>query len=100
MNNWLNDYKQEFNGAFENFLEQDIEKTCQLITRKLMETNVFIIGNGGSAAIAQHFATDWTKGIYAFTRKRSRALSLTTNSSIITATANDLKLYGILFKPT
>jgi hypothetical protein len=60
MKTWLKEYKEEFNGAFESFLKQDIEMACQLITKKLMQANVFIIGNGGSAAIAQHFATDWS----------------------------------------
>ena len=90
MKTWLKEYKEEFNGAFESFLKQDIEMACQLITKKLMQANVFIIGNGGSAAIAQHFATDWSKGIHSLTQKKSKALSLTTNSSNVTATANDL----------
>lgn len=91
MKPWLSDYREEFDGAFERFLNQDIENACQMIIKKLTESNVLIIGNGGSAAIAQHFATDWTKGIYTLTGKKSKALSLTTNNSIITATANDLR---------
>jgi len=52
---------------------------------------VFIIGNGGSASNASHFAEDLCKGcLAAADRKRFRALSLTDNTPFITAIANDL----------
>lgn len=44
--------------------------------------NVFICGNGGSAANAEHFATDLFK-------RKVRAHCLTSNSSIVTMLAND-----------
>ena len=54
---------------------------------------VFIIGNGGSAATASHLASDWGKNILPDkdkAAKRLRVTALTDNVSWITALANDL----------
>jgi D-sedoheptulose 7-phosphate isomerase len=53
--------------------------------------SVFIFGNGGSAALASHFACDLGKGtvISGSGRKRFRAIALTDNIPLMTAWAND-----------
>lgn len=53
--------------------------------------SVFLLGNGGSAALASHFACDLAKGTAVPDRwaKRFRALSLADNLALITAWAND-----------
>jgi D-sedoheptulose 7-phosphate isomerase len=51
---------------------------------------VFLCGNGGSAALASHFACDLGKGTaYCNGGKRFRALALTDNLPTLTAWAND-----------
>src|SRR5208337_559360 len=51
---------------------------------------VFLCGNGGSAALASHFACDLGKGTaYCNGGKRFRALALTDNIPTMTAWAND-----------
>ncbi len=52
---------------------------------------VFVIGNGGSAANASHFAQDLAKGtrIKLNQPKRLKAISLTDNTPFITALGND-----------
>lgn len=51
---------------------------------------VFLCGNGGSAALASHFACDLGKGTaYCNGGKRFRVLSLTDNLPTLTAWAND-----------
>ncbi|MCB0713438.1 MAG: SIS domain-containing protein [Ignavibacteriae bacterium] len=52
---------------------------------------VFVIGNGGSAANASHFAQDLAKGTLAHAdqEKRLKALSLTDNLPFISALGND-----------
>lgn len=49
---------------------------------------LFFAGNGGSAADAQHLATEYVVR-YAAARKAHRALALTTDSSLLTAAGND-----------
>lgn len=60
---------------------------------------VFIFGNGGSAATASHFACDIAKGtlqrIYDTDEKRFRVMSLTDNVAIMTAFGNDLSYADI-----
>ena len=50
---------------------------------------LFFCGNGGSAADAQHVATEYVVR-YAVTRRPLAAVALTTDSSLLTAAANDL----------
>jgi len=56
---------------------------------------VFIIGNGGSAADAQHIAAELV-GRFKLERKGLPAIALTANSSIFTALANDY-VYDTIF---
>jgi D-sedoheptulose 7-phosphate isomerase len=50
---------------------------------------LFFCGNGGSAADAQHLATEYLVR-YAVTREPLAAIALTTDTSILTAAGNDL----------
>jgi len=58
------------------------------------DKSVFVIGNGGSASTASHFACDLGKGTlekhYDLHKKRFRAHSLTDNIALMTAYGNDL----------
>jgi len=55
---------------------------------------VYLIGNGGSAAIASHFANDLNKTVLGYKghkkAKRFQAISLSDNVSLLTAWANDV----------
>lgn len=50
---------------------------------------LFFVGNGGSAADAQHIATEYVVR-YRSNRRPFAALALTTDTSLLTATGNDL----------
>jgi D-sedoheptulose 7-phosphate isomerase len=50
---------------------------------------IFIIGNGGSAATASHFALDLAKNTIVAGAPRLRAISLTDHVPLITAWSND-----------
>jgi D-sedoheptulose 7-phosphate isomerase len=50
---------------------------------------LFFCGNGGSAADAQHLATEYVVR-YTATRRALAALALSTDSSVLTAAGNDL----------
>ena len=67
----------------------EIEETISVITNCIKHGNkVIIFGNGGSAADAQHIAAELI-GRFGMDRKSYPALSLTTDSSIMTSIAND-----------
>lgn len=62
---------------------------CRLLTAALREERkVLIMGNGGSAADAQHFSAELV-GRFLLERKALPAIALTTDSSILTAVGND-----------
>ncbi len=51
---------------------------------------IILLGNGGSATTAMHFACDLTKWTAVDGARRVRALSLVSNSALTTALGNDL----------
>lgn len=57
---------------------------------RLTDRQVFLMGNGGSASTASHFACDLSKGTLVPGRPRFRAIALTDNMSIFSAYANDV----------
>ena len=77
-------------------LSQKIEDAINEITECLKKENkVIVFGNGGSAADAQHIAAELI-GRFQKERKSLPAISLTTDSSIITSIANDYS-YDVVF---
>jgi len=56
---------------------------------------IYLFGNGGSAALASHFACDLGKGTLNGSGKRFRVLALTDNVPLMTAWANDSKYEDI-----
>ncbi len=60
-----------------------------LLTAWKNNAPIYLIGNGGSASIASHFANDLAIGLSTQTKIKLNAYSLVDNQSIITAIAND-----------
>lgn len=70
-------------------IHETIEKAIQnIITAIQSGHKILICGNGGSAADAQHFAGDLLGRFYK-NRKALPCIALTTNTSALTAIAND-----------
>ena len=70
-------------------LTPEVEKSTNAIIKCLKKGNkVILFGNGGSAADAQHIAAELI-GKFNIKRKSLPAISLTSNSSTITALSND-----------
>lgn len=88
----FSEYCLYLNQTLDKINQSEINKLIQLIFDAYEnERMIFIIGNGGSAANASHFAQDLAKGtrININQKKRIKALSLTDNISFITAMSND-----------
>jgi D-sedoheptulose 7-phosphate isomerase len=66
-----------------------IQQACELVVNTLKNGNkVFLAGNGGSAADAQHIAAELT-GRFVKERRALPGIALTTDTSALTAIAND-----------
>lgn len=67
-----------------------IEQLVELLHEaRLQGRQVFMLGNGGSAATASHFACDLAKNTIVAGLPSFRAISLTDNAALMTAWAND-----------
>ena len=60
-----------------------------LIDAQRRERFIYVMGNGGSAANAEHFVNDLGKGEARGFARRFKVMSLTSNVSMLTAWAND-----------
>ena len=61
-----------------------------LLSANYVGSTVFVLGNGGSAATASHFACDLAKGTITPGRPRFRVIALTDNMPLVTAWSNDV----------
>jgi D-sedoheptulose 7-phosphate isomerase len=85
-------YINNLNNTLDGLSHEEIENFLNLLIDAYEnEKFVFVIGNGGSAANASHFAQDLAKGTRHSPeqKKRIKALSLTDNLPFITAQGND-----------
>ena len=87
-------YIREYINAQKAALDSiPVEQVAQLIQKFkdawINDRNIFVFGNGGSAANASHFVTDLGKGASDKMTKRFRCLSLNDNTPWITAIGND-----------
>lgn len=90
MKNWIQSYVDAQRKALESVPVEQIEQLVETLRKVHQEDRqVFVIGNGGSACNASHFAVDLGKGASDALGKRFRVLSLTDNVGWITALGND-----------
>jgi D-sedoheptulose 7-phosphate isomerase len=90
MKQWMTDYIRAQKAAHDSIPVEAVEQLIQTLRAALKEDRqIFVFGNGGSAANASHFATDLGKLASDKIGKRFRVLSLTDNVGWLTALAND-----------
>ncbi|MEO6938946.1 MAG: SIS domain-containing protein [Candidatus Kapaibacterium sp.] len=85
-------YLKYFNDTLSTLNESEIEHLLDVLQDAYeLDKTVFVIGNGGSAANASHFANDLCKGTLQSMdqTKRLKAHSLTDNVALMTAYGND-----------
>lgn len=90
MKNFLTDYIDKQKQALSGIPLDKVSEVITLFKEALNnDRQIFVFGNGGSAANASHFVTDLGKGSSDKTWKRFRCLSLNDNMAWITALGND-----------
>jgi len=73
-----------------NLCVEDMSSAASIMIRSLQNGGKILwCGNGGSAADAQHLATELMGGMTSHERKPIPSIALTTDSSFLTAWAND-----------
>jgi D-sedoheptulose 7-phosphate isomerase len=100
------DHLAQFNSVTNYFFRMNnlletmpIPSIVSMITRlaeaRMKKQTVFIVGNGGSAATASHFANDLAKLTRRDDAPFMRIIALTDNVPLITAWANDESYEGV-----
>src|SRR6266536_2917857 len=80
---------QEVIQVIESTLTARISAAAEMLTNALSTgKKLLLMGNGGSAADAQHFAAEIV-GRFRLERRALPAIALSTDTSILTAVAND-----------
>jgi len=72
----------------ENLTDLIVDAAQMIVDTYKARKKVLLIGNGGSAADAQHLATELV-GRFMLERKALPAIALTTDTSVLTAVSND-----------
>ncbi len=92
------EYVENTKSSLDKLDLDSIERIVNIIwSAYLNNKQVFIMGNGGSASTASHFACDLGKGTIVEGKKRLRVICLNDNMALITAFSNDLG-YTDVFK--
>lgn len=95
--NYLKGYSEYLSDLLKSLDHKSIEEVAKLIIKRArLGKTVYLIGNGGSASTATHFATDLVHCGHIGHKPIIRAVSLSDNISLITAIGND-KGYEYIF---
>lgn len=90
MQDWFSTYLERQKAALDSIPLDQVAGILDALRVALRDDRqVFIMGNGGSAANASHFVTDLGKGASDAIGRRFRCLSLNDNVAWMTAIGND-----------
>ena len=87
----FNRYKLRLLHSLKCIEEKILLKIINIFINKIKnKKNIFVCGNGGSAAISNHYICDFLKLVRQKTNYKPKFLSLSNNLETITAIANDI----------
>jgi D-sedoheptulose 7-phosphate isomerase len=88
--NIIQSYIDELKETLNNLSEEVIEQVLDVLHEaRLVNQQVFILGNGGSASTASHFVCDLGKNTRVEGAPNFRVMGLTDNMAMFSALAND-----------
>ena len=98
LNLYFEDYFEDLNRSKEKIDTSNLRNIIKIITSNYKKKKkIFVCGNGGSAAIANHFECDHKKILSETNKIDPRIISLCSNNPLITAISNDIS-YNEVFK--
>jgi D-sedoheptulose 7-phosphate isomerase len=91
LHGYVESYFDRLRATIDRIPLERIERMGDILFRAYQhDKQVFVVGNGGSAATASHMACDLGKNTIGPNQRRFRILSLTDNTPLLTALANDV----------
>ena len=90
---YKNDYHSDLIKGFNSINVKKLNQVTKILEKayKNKKNKVFVCGNGGSAALANHFACDHQKILNETKKLKPFLISLSSNSALMTAISNDNK---------
>ena len=99
LSDYFNDYSRELIKCINKSEIKNLSKAKNILEKKYRNNNnIFVCGNGGSAAIANHFECDHKKILFETKKIKPRIISMCSNNSLITAISNDHSYEDIFIK--
>ena len=96
LNNFVEDYIELLSKSILSTNINNLEKSCKEILRRIKnKKTIYVCGNGGSAAIANHYVVDFLKFFKDKTNLKPKILSLSNNIETITAISNDINYKNV-----
>jgi D-sedoheptulose 7-phosphate isomerase len=97
---YIQKYLDEVGRILQNLPQAEIAQTIDILTKARTEgKRIFVMGNGGSAAMASHFVCDLGKGTVQEGKTRFKIMSLNDNVPLLTAYANDFGYETVFAEP-
>ena len=97
---FASDYKRRLLAALDTVELDRVEELIQVFRKARDEgRQIFVFGNGGSAATANHFACDVVKGASYGREKRFKIMSLSEQIPTMTAYSNDVGYESVFVEP-
>tara|TARA_B100000401_G_scaffold356364_1_gene253833 strand:+ start:362 stop:937 length:576 start_codon:yes stop_codon:yes gene_type:complete len=91
INNFINEYVNNLSNSILSADMNNLNLAAETILKSIKKKQkIFICGNGGSAAIANHYVVDFLKFFRERTNYSPKMISLSDNIETITAISNDL----------
>tara|TARA_B110000027_G_C16049869_1_gene269448 strand:- start:246 stop:866 length:621 start_codon:yes stop_codon:yes gene_type:complete len=97
-NLFFKEYVSSLKACANNIDFNKLEKISRLVEQKIINRkNIFVLGNGGAASVANHFSCDFNKGIKLSSNKKllPKIISLSNQVELITAISNDINYENI-----
>jgi len=91
ISDYVSGYGETIKSAFSTLNSDQLRMAASTLEDAVnRKATIFVCGNGGSAAISNHFVCDHLKGASIGTNAHPKVCSLSTNIEVTTAIANDI----------
>lgn len=88
---FIDAYAEQVARGFASVDRDRLARACDILDVAYAQGGtIYVCGNGGSAAISNHFHCDHLKGVQTDTRLKPRVVSLASTVETLTAIANDI----------
>jgi len=96
--NFIQNYTQSLITLLQNIDKNSIEQIVDILEQSVKtNSNIYIIGNGGSAATASHMVNDLGVGLKRRDIRSFNIISLADNTPVCSAIANDIGYENIFY---